>query len=1597
MSRENLTEEQIEELKGLVSTTPSSEASTEKEVYHGASAVSQVEENLGRPLSYAERRVVEEEGYVATPYLDTKGITTQGVGQTGEWIEKGFEAAFQHHVERTQSRIPTLLEYPEELQAELIQAEYRGDLGVSPKFITLLNAGRYNEASLEFLDNKDYRESLESGTGVHKRMEKVSNAVKEYPKSLLDEADGDTEKRRAVPEAASSKTNYQVGNSGYEFVDGDTFRNKETGERYRLPGIDLLETDKVLREKGFIRGESGGEISKQLVASLLNKYGYTTPVLSDKDAGYERFVGDLKDENGNLASDFLIAAGIAKPTFIGNTRKTMSDQQYANYTFNRGDRALMQSAGAEKTDYEIANDLIRAASLADTGGEIKAKVMALNEEQFALMPEVFSDVILRNNNATLENRDKTPFSSSWDAGLTLAANSFKQVGVMGTEILGFDDARVWLQSSIDYDKQKLRDKPKILMDFSSVDWTSLDDISEYLSANLAMSLPFMGVTAASLLAAGPTKGLSLSAPVAMYSGMIIDEMEGNIEDKSFSLAIAGGSIAAALDVFGIKALVKPSAFVTKSGRTAAVNSVKNAQGEPRQRILDILGPELAKNIGTSQFTTAQAELALARMSKRQMAALSSELNTVAKEQLKKGNILRRFTNRLVVGAAFEGSTEVLQEVTQYTAAVLGSDKTWDYDELQDRMINAVAAGGILGAGFSVPVSTWEAGSWKDAVDAAEKYEGKFDDTAEIYKNQERAENEGNLKDLDQVIEEEWESANAEGDPLDLKVRRSAPPGFESDVSAGASADEVAVEEQDMPSRAERGRAKLAERGTKETLADAFKNPQALLISALDNVLTKERLDRSRTLRRVYDMFGGRSKKVHGGVDFQSDKTLNYTGFTNLLPNYDSLLNSFNLDKRRTGQRRKELSTLMSAFYKIHIEPITKRETTFDDGTKRRNNAKWITAEDIIARIDWDNLANEKFQRNSAQIKEFVRALYAVDEKIYEDITARQKLAGVPIIGNLQDHVFRSKNLRKDAIAANKDLFTKLLTQEYGIDPADAAELTDILIDNAEAYTLEDAFDLTKGGAIPQSVKRRTLNLSDNANFDQFLEQNLFDNLDRGMKGAARYMTTLKFLGPNSKLINSMLSKVYFELRGDAEVGSDREVEAKETMELLAANLTDLINADSGNYKRIQSDAIRGAQKFLTLAGVITMLPLAAPMSIVEFALSSFDVNIKTLNKNVGSLGIILGREIFEYFAEIGKVTGINKNRSNFDTRIKSRMEAGDADPRFIDYADPRGGLLRRIGMLDQKTGQAQLVGVSEANEFTQAIMDSFFKMIGLTAVTNSTRGWRAALYNDFLVNNLNILHMNGNNPDTNETKEARRQLEKYGIPVDTMLVLSEQILARGGDINPESTLMKQYTREFENGLYNFVNSAVPLPDAMGRPLFYSNPHLALFTQFQGFISKFTAQHIPRLWDSVRRSTPGFKYSTFATLMAMLLLGYAAQHLKDLIKFGETSPYLTDNEKYLRALYSSGLLGTTERVLSNNLLFPLYKDRSRTLTEGTWNFVTGEAPASNIFENTYGTIRGVLEDDSRKAIKSFASLTPASPFKHRIYDTLVQNEWITGDN
>jgi hypothetical protein len=171
-----------------------SEMRKAKKVLYGKDAIKKVEQMEGRKLSYSEKRVVEEEAFVDGYYLDTENVLTYGVGQTRGYIEAGFKKSFDAHKKETKRIIKNFDTLPEYLQAELIQATYRGDIATgkkkdgtllgSPNTQKLINKGEFEKAAKSFLNNNDYRKSKKDKTGIYQRMDKVAAALLKYSKEL---------------------------------------------------------------------------------------------------------------------------------------------------------------------------------------------------------------------------------------------------------------------------------------------------------------------------------------------------------------------------------------------------------------------------------------------------------------------------------------------------------------------------------------------------------------------------------------------------------------------------------------------------------------------------------------------------------------------------------------------------------------------------------------------------------------------------------------------------------------------------------------------------------------------------------------------------------------------------------------------------------------------------------------------------------------------------------------------------------------------------------------------------------------------------------------------------------------------------------------------------------------------------------------------------------------------------------------------------------------------------------------------------------------------------------------------------------------------
>ena len=121
-----------------------------------------------------------------------------------------------------------------------------------------------------------------------------------------------------------------------------------------------------------------------------------------------------------------------------------------------------------------------------------------------------------------------------------------------------------------------------------------------------------------------------------------------------------------------------------------------------------------------------------------------------------------------------------------------------------------------------------------------------------------------------------------------------------------------------------------------------------------------------------------------------------------------------------------------------------------------------------------------------------------------------------------------------------------------------------------------------------------------------------------------------------------------------------------------------------------------------------------------------------------------------------------------------------------------------------------------------------------------------------------------------------------------------------------------------------------------------------------------------------------KYNAFAVMTTMIMLGFVSQYLKDLIKYGKPSPYLDDVEKFQRALGSSGLMGTGERV--TNFFFPIYESSSDNPAEWFFNTLSGEAAALSNVSRVAGGVGKIVEGKTDKGVYDILKTAPfTGPF------------------
>ena len=870
--------------------------------------------------------------------------------------------------------------------------------------------------------------------------------------------------------------------------------------------------------------------------------------------------------------------------------------------------------------------------------------------------------------------------------------------------------------------------------------------------------------------------------------------------------------------------------------------------------------------------------------KKEIAGLADDAAKFARNQIAARNLVRDGVTRIAKGGASEAVTESLQEATGYLAAHHNDIMNGEFNanDLLDRIINASLAGGTLGSGFSTAGAAVNAGSWAHLASALD--DASADKLSDPGKFAEQEiQQHGRVSTIQELNENLTNETEA----------RKPETGFQERVSS------------------EKHRKK--ELTTGEWLAETMLSAPKLWRGATRFIFTPELQNSSRAARILADTFGGNLQRTFSGSNFEGRKHHLVTEYKNILPIPDNVFNILSGGKKLTNTAKAALSDQIYTT----LRGALNQKGTLDLRKLPRNTPN-----------------RQVYIELAQKLKQASDAMYS-DQKKHN-----------PKLGYINNYLLRYKSFDKGAIHRNRPEFQRLLMEQYKMSHAEAAALTDAITGNENVNTIDEAFSVTKGGVTPGSHQSRTLGLSENAAFQNFMEKNLFTNVSNAAKSAARFTAYQEFIGKDSAKLNERLQQMQDEL-----TQSHGEEVAKQMTNKVAAQMQDYLDAESGNYKRPTTEAgknLEKIQKNVMLWTTMAGLPLATISSFVEAALTLRGLTRDQIFSKDGGLHS-LGRELAHTLSKgMGEV-------------------AGSVTRRTVSKEPSKGqDIIRNLGYMEWEVGAATTTGVSETNVWHRNFYESFFKWTGLQGWTNYTRAVRASIAADFIKDKVDLIREH-QGPKTNEIQEAEEGLRNIGINVQDM------VAAFNGELTPAQfdKVMQQNIRE---GTYNFINDAVALPQSANRPLIYQDPRFALFTQFQGFIATFTANHIPKLWgEYVKRGTPAMKYNAFAIMATMIMLGFASQYLKDLIKYGTSSPYLTDAEKTRRAIGASGLLGSGERIIDS--FFPLYEQRAGSPLEWAFNTTTGESPALGTLTRTAGAVGDLVTGDVGRGLKGIAKSSP----------------------
>ena len=1329
-----------------------------------------------------------------------------------------------------------------------------------------------------------------------------------------------------VSASANHDWTFNLGDSTFRVVDGDTIR--EVGGEDRTIRIRNLQSPETVHAKirddelvGYSTGHVGGLHAKNVLYNTLKKGEFDS--LDDVKtqtvgggAGRRLEADIVRSDTGEDITGYLLANGLAAPT-KWSTEKDVD-------LYNTGE--LIRSIHGER-DEDLAK-LRRAEPVNTNPFKTRARERAWyrpikdQEGQFFEPTEYWSDAEFYRNDEDWQGSALNPLSTKFVSSYHDAVGSFGgAIAALGTltDIKLFEDYGDTVATAR---KLKQLDAPWTKIN----EWGDISDESEstadyifntvqWAGGHVASALPYIGTllaaSAATLVAlpAGTPAAVTFAAAAtpsaALHAGMVWNDIDPDKKTpENAGWAFAAGAAAGALERLGLKGIIKPSQLLTKAGQQQAVAHIAKTRGISKAEALKIFNSNLrAESI---DFMT--------------HARRSAQKELLAQRSLV--NVLGNISKRVGVGASSEALTEALQESTTYlTAAAINREPKSASDLLNilkeeignedfQRIIKESArAGGVLGGGIAT------AGAGFD--------EAGISRTRALYSD---AKPDAELSDIQKAILSH-DVSSLEDEQMRLRDEFIvAPERYKGKFSE--------YEKKGRDSTA----SKRIHEGTSGILQESWRFGKSIFAEPFRKEFTDQVLKDSKAASTLYSIMSGiratysgqsverRAAAAKGKFDavgsvqrIATRHGFNWQNERAAANFYDKLVKfAKKTDVDNGGKNYRDLTDQDLQEIGISRDEVKAyNQTAFE----RKQQADTMYNDELRAII-------ENYGANSPQAKNFKKRndWWYTHRQVDPDLIRKDTSGFKELVK--RRYKARQAQLTPEEKALGADLYADYLTDAI----LDERPLTDF------THVGDDAFQGVR--------KSRTLDLQADSKFNDFAMKNGFAGIDQAAERTALKISHLEAFGDKGSKLDVLFTEMDAELEAKGYTKAQRE----DILGRGAARIKDMTDAMTGNYKPIKNKALNVASALALSATALLSMPFSMLASIAE----SF----------VPLLLMGTRHEWGSHFGNIFKDLGDGLKRTVINARTWDYAQPGKyprVEARFFD-------LLQKIGAPQDVSAIRRRVGTGEQTALSQRIrktLDTFFWIVGLVGLTEAQRNTAVATGLDIMRSRIETLmgavDADGNISSNLQTREhdALKDMQRLGINVP-QLIKDFHALEKSNDsaiynafaditggTNPTTEIDTRIQAEIEKGLLDFVNTVVQDPNASNRTVWVQDPRFRIFTQFNSFLSAATNTYVPLLWNdgfgrALRRKQPQLAYNTFLALSVLILAGAGSQYLRDLLKYGEASPYLSDDpaRMFQRAVGASGVLGQFEKIIE--VFHPLYPQRGEGVIGRTVGTALGPA-------------------------------------------------------